>query len=238
MVKFAVCDDERETADYISDKLREYYPGECEIKKYGDGESLLADRRRESFDAVFLDIGLPKMNGFELARKIREDDPYVQIIFVTNREDLAYIGYQFGAFRFVRKSDLESDLREAAESLKKYFDSFSEYMEFKTPTGEITRAVESIIYFEVKGHIITMVSDEYVDQVCGTMRDYCAKLKNRDFIPIHRSYLVNLRAVSSIEKDDVKLSCGKVLPMSRKRADMVKKAHHDFLIHNGGMTVS
>lgn len=237
MVKLAVCDDEREMADHISVRLREYFPGECEIKKYGDGESLLADRRRESFDAVFLDIGMPKMNGFELARKIREDDPYVQIIFVTNREDLAYIGYKFAAFRFVRKSDLEPDLRDAAENLKKYFDSFSEYMDFKTPTGEITRAVKSIIYFEVKGHIITMVSDEFKDQVYGTMRDYCAKLKIRDFIQVHKSYLVNLKAVSSVEKEKVKLSCGKVLPMSRKRADTVKKAHHDFL-HKQGLTAS
>lgn len=53
MVKFAVCDDEPEIMDHISDKLREYYPDECEIKKYEDGESLLADSRKQFFDALF-----------------------------------------------------------------------------------------------------------------------------------------------------------------------------------------
>lgn len=233
MVKFAVCDDEQEMADYISDKLREYYPEECEIKKYGDGESLLKDRRREFFDAFFLDIGMPGMNGIELAKKIREDDPYVKIIFVTKMGELAHIGYLYDAFRFVLKSNLEPELCEAAESLKEYFDLFNEYLKFKTPTGEITRAVKDIKYFEVKGHAITMVSNEHEDQVCGTMKMYCDRMKNRGFIQIHKSYLVNFRYIYSIEKNDVKLSCGKVLPLSRNRIDEVKNNLQDFLIHIG-----
>ena len=233
MVKFAVCDDEREMADYISDKLREYYPEECEIKKYENGESLLKDRHREFFDAIFLDIGLPGMSGTELAEKIREDDPYVKIIFVTKKEELANRGYLYNAFRFVRKSNLEPELCETAESLKKYFDSINEYMSFKTPTGEVTRAVKNIKFFEVKGHAITMVSDENEDQVCGTMRMYCDRLKNRGFIQIHKSYLVNFRYIYSVEKNDVKLSCGKVLPLSRKRVDEVKNKLQDFLVHIG-----
>lgn len=233
MVKFAVCDDEQEMADYISDKLREYYPEECEIKRYGDGESLLKDRQREFFDAFFLDIGMPGMNGIELAKKIREDDPYVKIIFVTNMGEHAHIGYLYDAFRFVLKSNLEPELCEAAESLKEYFDSFNEYLKFKTPTGEITRAVKDIKYFEVKGHAITMVSNEHEDQVCGTMRIYCDRMKNRGFIQIHKSYLVNFRYIYSIEKNDVKLSCGKVLPLSRNRIDEVKNKLRDFMIHIG-----
>lgn len=233
LLKFAVCDDEQEMADHISDRLHEYYPEECEIKKYIDSESLLTDIRMEFFDAFFLDIGMPGINGMELAKKIREYDPYVKIIFVTNREELAHIGYLYDAFRFIRKRYLESELCEAAESLKEYFDSFNEYLNFKTPAGEITRSVKSIKYFEVKGHNITMVSDEYEDQLCGTMKMYCEKMKNRGFIQIHKSYLVNFRYIYSVEKNDVKLSCGKVLPMSRNRIDEVRNKLEEFLVHIG-----
>ena len=58
MVKFAVCDDEREMVDCISDKLRIYYPDECEIRKYSNGERLLSDYRRNCFDALFLPINI------------------------------------------------------------------------------------------------------------------------------------------------------------------------------------
>lgn len=233
MVKFAVCDDEQEMADYIADKLCEYYPEECEIKKYIDGEKLLTDFRRESFDALFLDICMPKMDGMELAKIIREENRYVKIIFVTNMEDLASRGYLYEAFRFVRKSRLESELCETADSLKAYFDTLKEYQTFKTPTGEITRAIKSIKYFEVKGHAITMVSNEHEDQICGTMRECRDRMKNVGFILIHKSYLVNFRHISSIEKNGIKLVCGKVLPMSRNRSDEVKRQLNEFLIHIG-----
>lgn len=233
LMKFAVCDDEQEMADYISDKLREYYPGECEIKKYGDGESLLKDRRQEFFDAFFLDIVMPGMNGIELAKKIREDDLYVKIIFVTNREEFAHIGYIYDTFRYVRKSNLEAELCEAVDSLKAYFDSLNEYQNFKTQTGEITRDVKSIKYFEVKGHTITMVSNEHEDQVCGTMKMYRDRIQSRGFILIHKSYLVNFRYIYSVGKNDVILSCGKVLPLSRNRIDEVKNKLQEFLIHIG-----
>lgn len=231
MVKFAVCDDERTIVDNISDKLREYYPGECEIKKYVDGESLLADRCQEAFDAFFLDIGMLGLDGLELAKRIRENDRNVKIVFVTNKEDLAHIGYIYGAFRYVRKSKLEQELRETAESLKEYFDSFSEYLIFKTPIGEVTRFIKSIKYFEAHGHVVTLVCNENEDHVCGTMKEYENRLRNSGFIRIHKSYLVNYRYIYSIEINDVRLTCGKILPLSRNRADEVKKKLRECLIN-------
>lgn len=223
MVRFAVCDDERDMADYISDKLCEYYAGECEIKKYENGESLLADNCRELFDAFFLDIGMHGLDGMELAKKIREDNQYVKIVFVTNKEELAYKGYLYGAFRYVRKSKLEQELCEAAESLKKYFDSLNKHLNLKTPEGELTMDIRSIKFFEVNGHTVTIVCEDDEVRVCGTMKEYEECLKEKGFIRIHKSYLVNFRYICSVEKNDVMLTSGKKLPLSRKRIDEVRK---------------
>lgn len=228
MVRFAVCDDERDMADYISDKLNEYYFGECEIKKYEDGESLLADSFQEHFDAFFLDIGMHGLDGMELAGKIRENNQYVKIVFVTNKEELAYKGYLYGAFRFVRKSKLELELREAAESLKKYFHLLAEPMSFKTTTGEIKMDIRNIKFLEVYGHIVIIVCEGDKIQVCGTMKKYDECLKQKGFIRIHKSYLVNFRYINSVEKNDVILICGEKLPLSRNRIYEVRKKLQEF----------
>lgn len=228
LVKFAVCDDDWNMVDYISNKLREYYAEECEIKKYEDGECLLADSCQEHFDALFLDIGMYGLDGMELAGKIRENNQYVKIVFVTNKEELAYKGYIYGAFRYVRKSKLDQDLCEAAESLKKYFDSLNNYLNLKTPTGEITRDIRSIKFFEVYGHIVTIVCEDAQIQVCGTMKEFDEYLNKKGFIRIHKSYLVNFRYINSVEKNDVTLTCGKKLPLSRNRADEVRKRLGEF----------
>lgn len=229
-MKFAVCDDEQQAAACISDKLRELYPGKCEVKSYPDGNSLLEDMRRESFDALFLDIGMPLMDGMELAGKIREDDPYIKIVFVTNRTELAHMGYVYGAFRFVRKSNLEQELRETLYSLKECFNSFSDDLILKTPSGLVSKPVSGVRYFEVKGHTVTMVCDDGKVQVCGTMSEYDEMLEDRGFIRIHKSYLVNRRYIASCEKSDVKLTCGGLLPLSRNRVEDDKSKMNAFLI--------
>lgn len=200
MVKFVVCDDEREIADLVAEKLREFYPDECEIKCYTDGKILLEDSARELFDAFFLDIGMPTLDGFSLAEKIRSDNPFAKIIFVTNHTELAHIGYLYGAFRYVRKFALEEELREAVQSLKREFDMQSELLLLKTPFGEVIRAVNSIKYFEVKGHQVTAFFDETEERVSGTMNEFEKRLKDVGFIRIHKSFLVNFRFIESIKK--------------------------------------
>ena len=228
MLKFAVCDDQKADLDLVADKIREYYADECEIYKYEDGESLLEDSLTQSFDVLFLDIVMPGMDGMKLAAKIREENQNVKIVFVTNKEELAYMGYLYEAFRFVRKSNLECELWEAAESLKKYFDSANEYLEFKIPRGGITMAIKEIQYIEAKDHTIILVSN-YEERVCGTLKEYESKLCKKGFIRIHKAYLVNLRYIYSIQKDCVKLVGGKELPLSRNRVNETKKKLQEFI---------
>lgn len=223
MLKFAVCDDEREMADLVAEKLREFYPDECEIKCYVDGKILLEDSVRELFDAFFLDIGMPGLDGFSLAEIIRADNPFAKIVFVTKNTELAYIGYLYGAFRYVRKFALEEELREAAQSLKREFDLQSEFLILKTPLGEVIRAVNSIRYFEVKGHNVTAFFDDTEERVSGTMNEYEQRLKDVGFIRIHKSFLVNFRFIESIGKNAVTLTDGSTLSLSRNRVSETKR---------------
>lgn len=222
-MKFAVCDDEREIADLVAEKLREFYPDECEIKCYVDGKILLAESARELFDAFFLDIEMPTLDGFSLAEKIRSDNPFAKIIFVTNHTELAHIGYLYGAFRYVRKFALEEELREAVQSMKREFDLQSEFLLLKTPLGEVIRAVNSIRYFEVKGHNVTAFFDDTEERVSGTMNEYEQRLKSNGFIRIHKSFLVNFRFIESVGKTTVTLTDGTALLLSRNRVAETKR---------------
>ena len=178
MVRFAVCNVEQITFDIITDKLREYYPDECEIKTYIDGASLLSQCRWSCFDALFLDIDMPESNGMEIAEKIREIGRRVKIIFVSNKNELAYKGYLYNAFRFVRKSNLEQDLCEAVKGLNESFSTQNDYLVFKTSKGEAIRAVKDIRYFEVKTHFINVVCNDGDIRIYGTLREYEEQIGN------------------------------------------------------------
>lgn len=222
MIKFAVCDDERDMVEYISDKLREYYPTECEIKKYTDGKSLLEDSKRESFDAIFLDVGMPIIDGFEIAKQIRSNDSLVKIVFVTRKEELAHLGYIYNAFRFIRKSRLDQELCETAKSLSQSLSAPDENLSFRNWTGEILINIKTIRYFEADGHALISHANKE-ERIYGTMQELEERLKERGFIRIHKSYLVNLRFFYSLESKSIKLSNGEELPVSRNRMTEVKE---------------
>lgn len=222
MVKLAVCDDEPEMINSLLSRLRTYYANDCIIMTYSDGASLISEHSRERFDAIFLDIAMPGLNGMEIAEKIRENDRHVKIIFVSNRKELAYKGYIYDAFRFVRKSNLDEELREAVSSLNDALLFQNEKLAFKTDTGDVVRAAKEIQYFEADGHIIFLVCKDRTIRINGTLQDYEERLKNIGFIRTHKGFLVNFRYIHSVEKNAVILTCGTRIPLSRKRIKETK----------------
>lgn len=222
MMRFALCENEQEIINCISEKLEIYFPDEREIKTYADGEMLLSDCLQNCYDVIFLDINMPGSNGMEIAARIRKNNLRVKIILVSNQNDLAYKGYLYNAFRFLRKSNLEQEVCEAVKSLKETFSSQNEYLVFKTATGETIQTAKNIKYFEADGHTINMICNDKTIRVYGMLREFEKLMKNNGFIRIHKSYLVNFRYICLVEKNTVLLTCGKKLPMSRNRVGDAK----------------
>ena len=125
---------------------------------------------------------IPILNGMEIAEKIREIDRHIKIIFISKKGELAYKGYLYNAFRFVRKSNLEQDLCETVKSLNESFSMQRKYLVFKTSKGEAVRAVEDIKYFEFKTHFINVVCNDGEIRIYGTLREYEEQIGNELFI--------------------------------------------------------
>ena len=78
--RLLVVDDE----DFVRDLLKEILEGEnCEVELAQDGTEALALFREREFDAVFTDVGMPGMSGWELAREIRQLNGHIPIAIIT-----------------------------------------------------------------------------------------------------------------------------------------------------------
>ncbi|HCP7039515.1 TPA: two-component system response regulator RgbR, partial [Clostridioides difficile] len=105
MIKIAVCEDEKETQLLIEDYLENILKDisiEYEIQKYISGEELLESNLKD-IDILLLDIKMEKLNGMDTARKIREVDDEMEIIFVTSLIDYVQEGYEVRAYRYLLK---------------------------------------------------------------------------------------------------------------------------------------
>lgn len=75
------------------------------VQYCADGESGLSVYKPESFDLCILDVMMPRMDGFALARRLRDIDPHVRFLFLTARslkEDMLH-GFALGAEDYIRK---------------------------------------------------------------------------------------------------------------------------------------
>ncbi|WP_236874623.1 response regulator, partial [Clostridioides difficile] len=116
MIKIAVCEDEKETQLLIEDYLENILKDisiEYEIQKYISGEELLESNLKD-IDILLLDIKMEKLNGMDTARKIREVDNEMEIIFVTSLIDYVQEGYEIGGGSVrISNSDVQSRMFKA-----------------------------------------------------------------------------------------------------------------------------
>ena len=85
---------------YIDDFFNEFH--NYEVLEFVSGEDLLSNYPN-NIDLLFLDIQMNGLNGMDVARRIREFDNNVEIIFTTSVLDYVCEGYEVNAYRYMLK---------------------------------------------------------------------------------------------------------------------------------------
>lgn len=169
----------------------------------------------DKVDIIFLDIEMPQMNGIEVARKIREKDENVIIIFVTNMTQYAIEGYSVNAYDYVlkpiQKYSLFLKLEKLTSKLGKNIDT---HVQIRSEGRIIVADAKTILYVESCGHHVIYHLEDKTLESYERMNDVAKKLPD-SFIRCSRYYFVNLRHVKEVKgesvivgKDDIKISRG------------------------------
>lgn len=105
VLRVAIAEDEAESRGQLTEFLRQYgetYSVEMEVSCFSSGVDLVQDYRPE-YDIILLDIAMPDMDGMETARRIRQVDEQVVLVFITQMAQYAINGYEVGALDFILK---------------------------------------------------------------------------------------------------------------------------------------
>ena len=88
MMKVGICDDDQRFLSQMEqsmEELKKKYHYEVQIELYSDGKELLEDFENGiGLDLIFLDIEMKQVDGIETARKIREKDYHILIVYVSS----------------------------------------------------------------------------------------------------------------------------------------------------------
>ena len=108
-MKVAICDDEKLIVEKISScitAVSSRYGIDVECFAFTNGYELIDFCESNEPDAIFLDIAMPEIDGFQTANKLLEFKDDVALVFVSNNEALVFSSYEYKPFWFVPKSQM------------------------------------------------------------------------------------------------------------------------------------
>lgn len=179
----------------------------------------------DSHDVFSLDVEMPKVDGFQLADKIRNKLPAAIIVFLTSHSELAPDGYKFRALRYVSKLVLSQKLPEALEAVQKEFSALeSGYLVVPHYTDALRIPYNEILYVQ---HILR--SSQIYTLRQGVIKDnrglktIYSVIGDKRFIYIDRSTFVNIDFIRELKGNEIILRTGESLAISRPMLANVKE---------------
>lgn len=219
MLRIAIAEDERECAEKLQSYIQRYAEEHCletSVSWFADGIDL-AEAYKPEWDILFLDIQMAHLDGMETAHRIRRQDPDVMMVFITNLARYAIQGYEVDAADFILKPLVYDRFRVRMDKLVSKFARKQEhYIVLPLAEQKVRVASDDILYAEVVDHDLQVVTARQRYSLRGTLQELEKLVDGLGFSRCSRSYLVNLRRVTGVEKDTV-LVGEYALPMSRPR---------------------
>ena len=227
MAKAVIAEDEALLRQALVDLLAQAWPGLEVIVECEDGAEALEAIAAHQPEVAFLDIRMPGLSGLEVAAAAAEASPRTRIVFVTAYDQYAVDAFERGAIDYLLKpiaperlaatvkrlqangagdsadtAGLTALLRQLGANLPR---SEAPALTWITASaGRETRLIliDDVAYFRADHKYTTVVTADGEALLRTPIRELLAMLDPNTFKQIHRSTIVNLKAIAAIVRDD------------------------------------
>lgn len=236
-----IIDDESRATNVLKILLKRNFPFLDQIYTANSAKAGLRLIEKQKPDLVFLDIRMPDMNGFELLQKVKECN--FEVIFTTAYDQYAIQAIRVSAIDYLLKPIQLEDLKAAIERFKqqrqvqtdwqKRYSNLMHNLDQKQKPNSHRLAIpsaEGTIFLNVTDILRCEASNNYTyiylknggkHLVAKTLKEYEEALKEYHFLRTHKSHLVNMSQVVKVIREQLVLSDGSQVEMSRRRKPLI-----------------
>ncbi len=238
-LKSIIVDDEKHGRENLAGILREYCP---EVEVLGEAasvEAALSLIREQPPQLIFLDIEMPRANGFQLLEHLK--DFSFEVIFVTAYDNYAIKAIRFSAADYILKPINYNDLKSAVEKVSGRIREKQDNLRMKQLYHNLNQpgnpriglpAGDRIEYTDVGNIVRCQGEGNYTHiwfgdgkhlLVAKTLVEFEDLLQDFGFVRAHKTHLVNLKQVVAflISGNLLNLKNGEQIPVSRRRKENV-----------------
>ena len=225
-MRVALVDDTPEELQILSDIIDKELP-QAEVSMFSSGESFLKEWENNTYDLILLDIYMEEMLGVDVARKIRETDFDVRIVFCTTSNEFASESYEVGANYYLQKPVSAASFQRMLKMIR--LDDYEMNRFITLPDGQKI-VLRNITYTEYYNHTIIIHSKKRADlQTRMSQMEWEALLSEYKFLySCSKGLVVNFHEVESTEDGMFVLKNGEQVPISRRKAKDALEAYAHF----------
>ena len=228
-MRIAICDDEEVSRKQLHRRVSAYFLDknmDCSVSEFSSGEDFVPFNSR--FDLVFMDCRLEDGNGIDFIAKIREHNAKLFVIFFTNYAEYAIDSIKLDTFRYLLKPVSDEDFSEALDT---FVNLYQHTRKIIVPTKDRMYYLDAdeVIYIEAdkKYTIIRTTTGQF--RSSKPISQFVLEINNSHFFQTHRSYILNMKYISSIDKKTVILTNGEKVLCSSQKYDEFLKGYMSYL---------
>jgi DNA-binding LytR/AlgR family response regulator len=241
-------DDEHTQLEDLARLLRSF-SGVREVECAFGGHDALLKASSQAYDAIFLDVRMPDLDGVELGRVLRRFASPPQLVFVSAHDAAAVEAFELRAVDYLRKPVSRRRLEEAVERVAAAVEATeappdrngrrsrspaggeSEMIAVSGARAGPTRLINrgSILYVQSHGDFVRIITEDGRYLLRTTLNEIERRWEQFDFVRVHRQYVGNLARAVELRPQfggtaELAFSDGQAIPVARRHvADLSRR---------------
>jgi DNA-binding LytR/AlgR family response regulator len=234
-------DDERTQLEDLARLLRSF-PGVEEVECAYDGHDALVKASSQRYDAIFMDVRMPDIDGLELGRVLTRFASPPALVYVSAYDGAAVDAFELRALDYLRKPVSRRRVQEALERVTAAVDAApaanghsvaggsgaqdSEMVAVASARGGATRLISrhQVLYVQSNGDFVRIVTDDGRYLLRATLAEIERRWESHGFARVHRQYVANLRRAVELRPllggtAELAFGDGQSIPIARRQVN-------------------
>ena len=203
----AVVDDKRTDSEKLQRAIHRWFTenhnASRNVSCFPDGMSLLKVFEPEKFHIVFMDILMDKINGIDTARKLRDSDSKLLLVFTTSSEEYAFDAFPLHPFDYVIKPCSPEKVGHVLSEAVKLLEAPEPALDAKVSRSTYRIPFRRISAVLSNDHFVEIVMSDGNCMLSSMRFGEAEEILMRDsrFLKCSRGVIINMDCVSSLTRD-------------------------------------
>lgn len=202
---------------------------DIDIVCFDNGQDFLNNYIKHQYILVFMDIYMDDLNGIDVVKNIRENDPDLLVVFLTTSKEHIFEAASLHIFDYIQKPYQQDRIYHILKELEKYIPHFHNSIEFDCGKQHVCLLLSDIMYIYANNNFTVFKMKEHEEKYRIPFSKIIDMINDERFIFCIRGIMINIDYILKQEKDYFVMNDNKKVYIRRNAKKDIIKTYENYL---------